>query len=71
MEQLNLAKYIRSIIEERPKREDIKWLAQQIGVNYWTFYGHLQRNSFSAMELLKIAKVLNIDLNQLRDRVVL
>jgi hypothetical protein len=47
------------------------WLADKVNIKYKTLFGKFQRGSIEADELLKIAKVLNIDLNSLRDQIEL
>lgn len=56
-------------IEEARKNQGATkvWVATQTNINYKTFVDKLTYNRFTADELLRIAKVLNIDLNKLKE----
>lgn len=45
------------------------WLAEKLGWNFKTLNGKINRNSFTWDELLKVAHVLNIDLNELKSKI--
>lgn len=59
------------LIEETLTKKGLekKWLADKMNINYKTFTGKFYRNSFEAVELIKIAKILKIDLNELKEEV--
>lgn len=46
----------------------LKWVAEQMDINYKTFMGKIKRNSFSAYELLKLSVILKIDLEALKNK---
>jgi len=64
---MNLADYISSIIEQQGRTK--VWVAEQIDMKYKTFFDKLTRNTIKGDELLKIAKVLNIDLEELKKKI--
>jgi len=64
---MNLADYISSIMEQQGRTK--VWVAEQIGMKYKTFFDKLTRNTIKGDELLRIAKVLNIDLEKLKDKI--
>ena len=66
---MNLGKYISDIIDSQGR--DKKWVAEQIGVQYRTFLYRLERNGLLGEDLLKLSKVLGIDLNNIRESVEL
>ena len=61
MQQIKIRDIINDYIKMRG-RTRIE-IADMIGIDYKTFSGHLNRNAFKAEELLKLASVLEIDLN--------
>jgi lambda repressor-like predicted transcriptional regulator len=62
---MNLAELIN---EELKKQErGVTWLSDKTGIKYKTLYDKLDRNTIKGEELLRIAKVLNIDLNKLKE----
>lgn len=64
---MNVAEYILEILEkqERPKA----WLAEKINITKQTIQYKFNNNSFTAEELIKIAKVLNINLEELKEKI--
>ncbi len=62
-----VAKYIENIMYKKGYTKT--WVANLCDINYKTFCDKLKRNSFDALELLKLGKVLEIDLNMLKDNV--
>ena len=60
-----IAAYIVKTLKEQGRSK--KWLCETIGINYKTFMRKIKKNSFSATELIKIAKVLDINLNKLKE----
>lgn len=61
----NLAEYIAQVIESQGRTK--VWVAEQSDINYKTFVDKLKRNTFYGEELLRISKVLEIDLNRLKE----
>lgn len=56
------------INEELEKQErGISWLADKVNMKYKTLYDKLKNDTIRGDELLKIGKVLNIDLNKLKE----
>lgn len=43
------------------------WVAEQAKINYKTFVDKIKYDRFTAYDLIKVAKVLNIDLNELKE----
>lgn len=61
---MNLAEYITEVIEQQGRTKI--WVAEQSEIKYQTFVEKLKRNSITGEELLRIGKVLNVDLNELK-----
>lgn len=61
---MKLNEHITKIIEEQGRTK--VWVADKADINYKTFIDKLTRNSITGEELLRIAKVLNIDLEKLK-----
>lgn len=64
---MNLGEYITNVIEDQGRTKI--WVAEQSEINYKTFVDKLTRDSFTGKELLKIAKVLNINLEELKNQI--
>lgn len=62
---MNLSEHLRTIIK-LDKGINLSWVADKINMNEKTFSGKLKRDSLDAKDLLRIANVLNLDLNELR-----
>lgn len=62
---MKLSEYIAKIIEDQGRNKN--WVADQSGIKYKTFIDKLANNRFTGEELIQIAKVLNIDLNELKE----
>jgi hypothetical protein len=62
---MNLGKYISEIIEQRGIRKT--WVADKADINYKTFVDKLNRDSITGKELLRIGKLLNISLDELKN----
>lgn len=62
---MKLSEYISQVIESQGRTK--VWVAEQSDINYKTFVDKLSRNTITGEELLKIARVLNIDLNKLKE----
>lgn len=63
---MNLGEYIASVIERQGRTKT--WVSDKSGINYKTFVDKLNRDSITGKELLRIAKVLNINLEELKNR---
>jgi len=64
---MNLGEYISSVIEQQGRTK--VWVSEQIDMNYKTFVDKLTRDTIKGVELLRIAKVLNIDLEKLKKEI--
>jgi hypothetical protein len=64
---MNLGEYISQLIEQQGRTK--VWVAEQSDINYKTFVDKLTRDTITGKELLKIAKILNIDLEQLKNQI--
>ena len=64
---MTIAEYILEVLQsqERPKT----WLAEKIDISKQTIRYKFNNNSFTAEDLIKIAKVLNINLEELKDKI--
>jgi hypothetical protein len=61
---MNLGKYITQVLEQQGRSKT--WLADKMNINVKTFTGKLKRDSISGQELLRIADILNLDLEELK-----
>lgn len=59
-----LGEYITSIIEQQGRTK--VWVADQADINYKTFVDKLANNRITGEELLRIGKVLNVQLDELK-----
>ncbi|GAA0082878.1 hypothetical protein [Clostridium sp. CTA-6] len=64
---MNVAQVIIETIKDQ--RHDIKWVAEKVEIPYTTFLYKLKNDNFLAEELLKIGKLLNIDLEELKNKI--
>jgi hypothetical protein len=55
-------------IDAKEKGISHLWISNKISMNNKTFSGKINRDSFTALELLQIANVLNLDLNELKNK---
>jgi hypothetical protein len=62
---MRICEYIEEIIEEQGRRKD--WVAERSGIKYKTFLDKLDKDTFTAYELVNIGKLLDIDLNKLKE----
>lgn len=65
---MNISKHIENVMNQKGITK--QWLADKLNINYKTFVGKLKRNSITADELLEIAYYLNIDLNELKTKLL-
>ena len=64
---MRLSDKISEIIENQGRSRS--WVAERADIKYRTFLDKLERNSFSGEELLKLGRVLNIDLNKMKEEI--
>jgi len=64
---MNLGERIANVIEQQGRTKT--WVAEQSGIKYKTFVDKIMRNSFSGEDLLRVAKVLNINLEELKGEI--
>jgi hypothetical protein len=61
---MKICEYIDEIIEEQGRRKD--WVAERSGIKYKTFLDKLDKDTFTAYELVSLGKLLDIDLNDMK-----
>jgi len=64
---MNLGKYIADVIEQQGRTKT--WVADKVDINYKTFVDKLTRDTITGKELLRIARVLGINLEELKEKV--
>jgi len=64
---MNLGEYISNIINQQGRTK--VWVAEKSNINYKTFVDKLTRDTITGKELLRIAKVLNINLEELKKEI--
>ena len=64
---MNLGELIENVIKQQGRTKT--WVADQSEIKYKTFVDKIMRNSFTGEELLRVAKVLNINLEELKGEV--
>jgi len=64
---MNLGQHISNIIKQKGHTKT--WVADKADINYKTFVDKMKRDTFNAYELLKLAKVLNINLEELKKEI--
>jgi len=52
-------------IEDQGRRKT--WVADRTGINYKSLITKLRTDCFTAYDLIKVAKILHIDLNEIKD----
>lgn len=62
---MDIAKQLEETLKSQGRSKT--WLSEQMDVNYKTLTGKFKRNGFDAVELIQIAKILNIDLNKFKE----
>jgi len=62
---MDIGEYIQKVLDEQGRSQI--WLADKLGIHDKTFSGKLKRNSITGEELLKIAKFLGINLDDLKE----
>lgn len=62
---MNIGEYIKEEIKNQGRTQ--KWIAKKIEMDVNTFNRKINNDTFAADELIKIAKILNIDLNKLKE----
>jgi hypothetical protein len=66
-QNFNLSNYIAEVIKDKGHTKT--WVAEKSDINYKTFVDKLTRDTITGKELLRIARVLGIDLNGLKEKV--
>ena len=64
---MNLGEYISNIIEQQGRTKT--WVADLSNINYKTFVDKLTRDTITGKELLRVAKVLGINLEELKNKI--
>jgi len=64
---MTIANYILNILQTQERQKS--WLADKIGITRQAINYKFKSNTFTAEELLKISKVLNINLEELKDQI--
>lgn len=67
IEKVSVSEFVKSKLEECKKNPN--WLANEMAISTSSIYGKLDRDSFNAYDLLKIAKLFNLSLEELLERV--
>ena len=62
---MKVAEYINKVIEDQGRNKT--WVADRCEINYKTFVDKLKNNRFTADDLLKVSKVLNINLENMKE----
>lgn len=63
---MNIAEYILGILQSQERTKT--WLADKIDISKQAIHYKFKSNSFTAEELLRIARILGIDLNGLKEK---
>ena len=64
---MDIGEYIQKVLDEQGRSQI--WLADKLGIHDKTFSGKLKRNSITGEELLKIAQLLGINLEELKGEI--
>jgi len=64
---MNTGQHILSVLKDQGRSQ--VWLADKLGIHEKTFSNKLRRNSITGDELLQIAKLLNINLEELKEKI--
>lgn len=64
---LRLSDFILKTMESQGRNK--AWVAEQTNIKYRTFLDKLDKNTFTAVELIKLSKLLNINLEKLKEEV--
>ena len=64
---MDIGEYIQQVLKGQGRSQ--VWLADKIGIHDKTFSGKLKRNSITGEELLKIGKILGINLEELKEEI--
>ncbi|WP_310877086.1 hypothetical protein [Priestia megaterium] len=51
----------------KDQQRNMSWLADKLDVSYPTLYSRFKADNLQSYDLVKAAKVLNFDLNELKD----
>ena len=61
---MDIGSYIKNILKEQGRSQ--AWLADKLELNEKKFSGKLKRNNITGEELLRVAKLLGINLEELK-----
>lgn len=64
---MNIGEHIARILKQQGRSKI--WMSEQIGINYKTFVDRLKNDRLTAYDLLVIGKVLNVDLNEVKNQI--
>jgi len=64
---MHLGELIDNIRKEKGHTKS--WVAEQVNMNYKTFVDKLKRDTFDGKELIRIAKLLSINLEELKEKI--
>jgi len=67
MTKLTIAQYILNILELQERQKS--WLAEKVGITKQAIGYKFKNDSFTAEELIRIAKFLNFNLEELKDKI--
>jgi len=67
MTKVTIAQYILNILESQERQKS--WLADKVGITKQTIGYKFKNDSFTAEELIRIAKFLNFNLEELKDKI--
>lgn len=64
---MNIGRHISHILESQGRSKI--WMSEQIGINYKTFVDRLKNDRLTAYDLLRIGRVLNIRLDEVKNQI--
>jgi DNA-binding XRE family transcriptional regulator len=65
---MTIAEHILQVLKSQERSKP--WLADKIGITRQTIQYKFKSNSFTAEELIQISRVLNINLEELKDKMI-
>lgn len=67
IEKVSVSEFIQMKLDEHKKNSN--WLANEMKISASSIYGKLERDSFNSYDLLKIAKIFNLSLEDILEKV--
>lgn len=64
---MTISKHIEEVMENQGR--SLIWVTQQINEEYKPFWYRLKNDRLTSYDLLKVSKILNIDLNKLKEEI--